>query len=604
MFIISVGVTTYSLVTEKQIAVSFARKELIGSKFLASLRGVDVAVLRAKPLDLLATNSDTSVQSAQEALAVAQTDASSALETEESTQVLSNALRLLEQNSYANDSNAVDVLAKVQRLALRIGDDSNLTLDTDIDAYYTQNILVDQLPRLLGYIGDLQLVTAEAAGVPTFSNENKARILVLDGLIGSSAEEIKDDLTAAYRGNADGSLKHAVDSTYASLFSATDAYLSGSKARIDEAGAARAGSDALGRLYEAVVDSANTAWAKSESQLDRLLQLRIDKLLARMRLSLALTGAFVGLSVIIAVMTYRHIVQPLERLEKIASTVRVTKNYDLRVADKSTNEIGRLSSAFDEMLAELAATRDRERIEQSEVARIARLTTMGAMTASIAHEINQPLTAIVANGRAAERWLAKATPDVTEARSALGRIVEDGRRAGQIIDSVRAMFKKNGSEKDLINVNEIVANVLTFIKSEIRKKGISVRTDLLQSIPPVLGGRTRLQQVFMNLIMNAVEAMDPITDREKLLVITSNIHEPTSVLITIKDTGPGIEPQNLDRIFDAFFTTKSNGMGMGLSICRSIIEGYGGRLWTSPAEPRGSVFHVVLPTASRLAQAS
>jgi hypothetical protein len=203
-FIVSVGVTTYSLVTEKEIALSFARKELIGSKLLATLRGVDVAVLRAKPLDPLAANSDTSVLRAHEALAVTQTDAGSALETEESTQALSNALRVLEQNSSANDSNAVDVLAKVQRLAVRIGDNSNLTLDTDIDTYYTQNILVDQMPRLLGYIGDLQLVMAEASGMPTFSNENKAHILVLDGLIGSSAEEIKDDLTAAYRGNSDG----------------------------------------------------------------------------------------------------------------------------------------------------------------------------------------------------------------------------------------------------------------------------------------------------------------------------------------------------------------------------------------------------------------
>lgn len=345
------------------------------------------------------------------------------------------------------------------------------------------------------------------------------------------------------------------------------------------------------------MNSANNAWAISQSQLDRLLRLRIDKLLHGMDLSLAITGALVGLSVIIAVMTYRHIVSPLERLEKVASTVRETKNYDLRVRDSSTDEIGRVASAFDEMLAELASARDRERAEQSELARVARLTTMGAMTASIAHEINQPLTAIVANGQAAQRWLSNAAPDLTEARGALKEIVEDGRRAGQIIDSVRAMFKKDGGEKERIDVNELVANVLVIAKSEIQKKGISVRTDLLENIPSVLAGRTQLQQVFMNLTMNAVEAMDQVTGREKVLAIKSAIDEPAKVLITIKDTGAGIDPQNLDRIFDAFFTTKSKGMGMGLAICRSIVEGYGGCLWASPEEPHGSVFHVVLPTA-------
>jgi len=158
------------------------------------------------------------------------------------------------------------------------------------------------------------------------------------------------------------------------------------------------------------------------------------------------------------------------------------------------------------------------------------------------------------------------------------------------------MFKKDGSERDWIDVNELLVNVLTIVKDGIQKKGISVRTDLRQNIPHVLAGRTQLQQVFVNLTMNAVEAMDAVTNREKLLLIKSAINEPAKVLITISDAGTGIDPQNLDRIFDAFFTTKSKGMGMGLAICRSIIEGYGGRLWATPGEPCGSVFHVVLPT--------
>jgi C4-dicarboxylate-specific signal transduction histidine kinase len=392
------------------------------------------------------------------------------------------------------------------------------------------------------------------------------------------------------------------------LFSGLGAYLAASKAGAADAGtavsvvdggnAAGVGNDSQTRLYESVVNSADNAWAESQPQLDRLLQSRIERLLARMRLSLALTGALVGLSIIVALMTYRHIVRPLEHLEQVASTVRETKNYDVRVADNSTNEIGQLSSAFDEMLAELAAARDRERVEQSEIARIARLTTMGEMTASIAHEINQPLTAIVANGRAAQRWLANATPNLIEVNGALGKIVDDGRRAGQVIDSVRTMFKKDGVNTDRVNVNELIENILALARGQIQKQSISVRTGLRSDIPCVLAGRTQLQQVLMNLTMNAVEAMETIADRERLLAIDTAMHDPANILITVRDSGAGIDSQNLDRIFDAFFTTKSDGMGMGLSICRSIIEGYGGRIWATCGDSYGSVFHVVLPSAA------
>jgi len=597
MFIISIGATTYNLVAEKRIAISFARKELVGSKFLAALRIINVALLDSKPFDPLATESDSSRTKMIEALAAAQSAAAPALQTAESSQALSNTLSRLGPNS-SSETAAVDALAKIQQLAMRIGDDSNLTLDTDLDTYYLQNILVDQMPKLLGLVGELQLAMPKNAGASVSSNESKAHILLVHGLIVSSASEIKDNLTAAYRGNADGNLKRAINSAYDSLFSALGAYLAGSKNGVVDGVSAGGTNDALGRLFGAAVNASDSAWAESQSQLDRLLQVRIDKLLARLRLSLAVTGALVGLSIVLAVMTYRHIVRPLERLEKVASTVRETKNYDLRVADNSTNEIGRLSSAFDEMLAELAAARDRERAEQSEIARVARLTTMGAMTASIAHEINQPLTAIVANGQAAQRWLANTAPDLGEARGALSKIVEDGRRAGQVIDSVRTMFKKGGVNTDRIDVNELIENILALTRGQIQKEGISIRTDLGRDVPCVLAGRTQLQQVFMNLTMNAVEAMGSNESRERLLAINTAVHDPGNVVITVGDSGGGIDSENLDRIFDAFFTTKSDGMGMGLSICRSIIEGYGGRIWATRGESHGSIFHVILPSVS------
>jgi len=226
MFIISIGVTTYSLVAEKQIAIAFARKELIGSKFLETLRSIYATVLISSPFGPLAPDRDASAHNVLEALTTAQSEAASALRTSEFVHDLSGALSRLGSNSPVGDSaGAIDLLAKMQQLASRIGDDSNLTLDTDLDTYYLQNILVDQLPKLLGRVGELRVATSEAAGVAIPSNETKAHVLVLEGLIGSAISEIKNNLAAAYRGNIDESLKRAVDSTYTALFLSADTYL-------------------------------------------------------------------------------------------------------------------------------------------------------------------------------------------------------------------------------------------------------------------------------------------------------------------------------------------------------------------------------------------
>ena len=218
---------------------------------------------------------------------------------------------------------------------------------------------------------------------------------------------------AAYRGNQDDALKLAVDLTFRHLVLGRRRLCCRTKGKYFWR-RCRANKCRASRYWESVSNSANRAWAVSQAQLDRLLQLRMDRLRTRMDLSLTITGALVALSIIMAIMTYRQIVRPLERLEKVATTVRDSKSYDVRVDDSSTNEIGRVASAFDGMLAELAAARDRERYEQSELARVARLSTMGVMTASIAHEINQPLTAIVSSGNAALRWLSNAAPDLAE----------------------------------------------------------------------------------------------------------------------------------------------------------------------------------------------
>jgi signal transduction histidine kinase len=599
MFIISIGVTTYSLVAEKQIAIAFARKELIGSKFLETLRSIYATVLASSPFNPLAPDRDVSAHRVLEALTTAQSEAASALRTGEFVQDLSGALARLGSNSPVGDStSAIDLLTKIQQLASRIGDDSNLTLDTDLDTYYLQNILVDQLPKLLSRVGELRVVTSEAAGVATPSNETKAHVLVLEGLIGSAIGEIKNNLAAAYRGNIDESLKRAVDSTYATLFSSADAYLAGLQTSSVDGGPTETKNAAPRRDYEAAVNSAIRAWAVSQSQLDRLLQLRINKLRTKMDLSLALTGVLLGLSIIVAIMTYQHIVRRLERLAKVASTVRETKNYNIHIDDSATDEVGRLASAFDEMLAELASARDRERLEQAELARVARQATAGELSAAIAHEVKQPLAAMVAQGNAALRWLGRSTPDLDEARAALQKIVNSGHRAGRIVENLRAMFKKDANPYKRVDVNGIIKDVFELTNHEMQRNAVMLQAALSdEPAPYVLGDRVQLQQVVLNLIMNAIEAMNA-SSRRNVLGVKSEIGKSGEVLITIADSGPGIEADKIEKIFNTFFTTKQSGMGMGLSICRSIVEAHRGRIWASSEAPHGSVFYVELPSAT------
>jgi signal transduction histidine kinase len=269
-----------------------------------------------------------------------------------------------------------------------------------------------------------------------------------------------------------------------------------------------------------------------------------------------------------------------------------------------TDEIGGLAVAFNSMVSELAAAREREVADhartakmQAELARVARLTTMGQMTASIAHEINQPLAAIVANGNAGLRWLTSATPNLEETRAALSRIVNDGHRASDIIGSIRAIFRKDHGEQALLDVNALISEVLRIMHAELQNERIVVQVELLDKLPGLSGNRMQLQLVLRNLIMNAVESMSFITNRARVLHIRSDMPNTSNVRITVADSGAGIDPESVDRIFDTFFTTKSLGTGMGLSICRSIVEIHGGKLSASPNHPHGSVFEIVLPAA-------
>jgi C4-dicarboxylate-specific signal transduction histidine kinase len=229
---------------------------------------------------------------------------------------------------------------------------------------------------------------------------------------------------------------------------------------------------------------------------------------------------------------------------------------------------------------------------QTELAHVARVATLGELTASIAHEINQPLAAVVNNATACVHWLAAQNLD--EARQSAEFIIADGHRAGEIITSIRALAKNAPSRKDWVDVNEAILEVVALTRSEVQSNAVSLRTRLGEDLPLILGDRIQLQQVILNLIINAIEAMNDASDARELS-ISSAKDESRNVVVAVRDSGPGLDPTNLDRLFHAFYTTKLHGMGMGLAISRSIVERYGGRLWARPNVPRGAVFQFTLP---------
>jgi len=243
----------------------------------------------------------------------------------------------------------------------------------------------------------------------------------------------------------------------------------------------------------------------------------------------------------------------------------------------------------------IRAAEEELRSSRQELARVGRQLTMGAITASIAHEIKQPLTAILANANAGLRWLSNETPDRDEAAAALERIVGDGQRARQVMETVRAMFRKDTEEKALLDMNNVVRQVFGLLDSELQRNDMVVKYELGQELPRVLGDQVQLQQVILNLVINAIDAMSLVIDRPRTLRVSSERCDPAGLILTLEDSGTGMDPKNVKRIFEPFFTTKSHGMGMGLSICRSIVEAHGGQVTASLASPHGTAFHVILP---------
>jgi C4-dicarboxylate-specific signal transduction histidine kinase len=262
----------------------------------------------------------------------------------------------------------------------------------------------------------------------------------------------------------------------------------------------------------------------------------------------------------------------------------------LQAADDLMHGIALLRSNLERQSAEEALKKTEE-----ELARVARVTAMGELTASIAHEVNQPLAAVVTNGNASLRWLANDPPNFDEARQALRNIVRDGTRASEVIARIRAVLKKSEPAARRLDLNEIIREIVALTQSEVERRGASLRTDLAANLPAVMGDRVGLQQVLLNLVINALDAMNDVMDRPRIIRISTSAPEPKSVLIAIQDSGVGLGPEKVTRLFDAFYTTKPGGLGMGLSISRSIVEEHGGRLWAAANDGPGATFQFTLP---------
>ncbi len=280
------------------------------------------------------------------------------------------------------------------------------------------------------------------------------------------------------------------------------------------------------------------------------------------------------------------------------SSAQRSATQSLRIArddlSRTVQELRRTNEALQMENAERQQAQEALHQAKADLAHVSRVTMMGELTASLAHEVTQPITAAVTNANTCVRWLVGDTPNIQEARDAAMRSAKDGTRAADIISRIRLLFKKGTPELEQVDINEVIREIIILLRSEAARYSISIRTELGTELPELISDHVQLQQVFMNLVLNGIDAMKDVHNKRELF-IKSERWENEQVLVSVRDTGSGLPLQQADQIFDAFFTTKLHGTGMGLSI-RSIVESHGGRLWADGNSPRGATFHIALPT--------
>jgi C4-dicarboxylate-specific signal transduction histidine kinase len=284
-----------------------------------------------------------------------------------------------------------------------------------------------------------------------------------------------------------------------------------------------------------------------------------------------------------------------ERLQVEEALEKARADLETKVQQR-TAELARANLELRSEIAERQRAEDALQKSQAELAHATRVMTMGELTASIAHEVNQPLAAVVTNGSACLRWLAGPKPNLEEARNAVARIIKEGNRASEVITEIRSLVKKSPQRKEWVDINTLIGEVVGLVRGEMVKNRIVQQSELAADLPRVYGDRIQLQQVLLNLMVNAIEAMNAVSKRSRELMIGSQWQsDPQSILVSVRDSGSGLDARNLERAFDAFFTTKPEGMGMGLSIGRSIIAAHGGRLWAGPNADFGTTFRFTIP---------
>jgi signal transduction histidine kinase len=289
-----------------------------------------------------------------------------------------------------------------------------------------------------------------------------------------------------------------------------------------------------------------------------------------------------------------EVIETSELKQAKAEIQRLNVELEQRVVER-TRQLTTVNEELRREIGERQRAQEALQKAQAELAHATRVMMMGELTASIAHEVNQPLAGVVTNAGAGLRWLDAQPPNLGEVRQALGRIIKDGARASDVISRIRALIRKAPPQKDGLELNDAILEVMALTHGEVVMHGVSVQTQLAEGLPRLQGDRVQLQQVLLNLILNAVEAMGGVSEGARELRISTGQDASGGVLVAVRDSGPGVHPESVHRLFDAFYTTKPGGMGMGLSICRSIVEAHGGRIWASHTAGPGATVQFTLP---------